>query len=57
MGLNKDIVKRQTDYIERYKEIKVTYYDDLTRTFTPYEWAIFEIGVRKISKKIEFIDL
>jgi len=54
---NKEIVVKQTEYASKYKFIEVTYYDNSKKSFTPFQWALFEKGVRKISKNIEFKEL
>ena len=54
---NKEIVDKQTEYASKYASIEVTYYDNSKKSFTPFQWALFEKGVRKISKNIDFIDI
>ena len=50
------IVNNTIKYEEKYSKIIVTYHDNVTKDFLPYQWAIFEKGIRKIAKKIEFIE-
>ena len=49
------IVNNTIKYEAKYSKIIVTYHDNVTKEFLPHLWAIFEKGIRKIAKKIEFI--
>lgn len=55
--VNKEIAINQSKYLEKYKEIIVTYHDGETKVFTPINWATFEKGVRKVAKNIKFVPL
>lgn len=54
--LNLNRIDLQQKYNDDYKKIIVTYHDGSTRDFTPDEWFYFEKNVRKMAKKIKFID-
>lgn len=56
MKLDNKILDNQLKYEKKYKEIIVTYHDNAKKSFTPYQWALFEKGVRRIAKKIDFIN-
>lgn len=57
LKVNKQIAINQSKYLEKYKEIIVTYHDGETKVFTPINWATFEKGVRKVAKDIKFVPL
>lgn len=57
MKVNKEIHENQLEYEKLYSKIIVTYHDNVKKEFTPINWATFEKGIRKVSKKIEFVEL
>lgn len=47
---------KQQRYAKKYSKILVTYHDDVTKVFTPFEWAIHEEKVTPIAKNIEWLE-